>query len=403
MRYRTLNGHSGRWKRLDGLPGGLPTAVTAVATLVAAVISVVAFAPDRTVPDTVPVAWLFSSPSGELGRVNGGTASVDTRVDVDGSAGHRVTVEQTDRYLVIRDVDTGRTSTLDLVTLQISAYLDTAPGEGVEVLVHERTAYVVDRVRGRVGPVEPRTLAPTGPVLELPPGLRGGGFDTDGRLWLALPGDGTVVAVTPDASRGAPPTTSTVPVTEPGHDLTVSVLDKGIAVLDRTAGQLVTVRGEDVRRTALQLSGPAEVAPRTGGDRVAVTVPTDRTLVVVDGNGATASFPVPGKGSDLRAAVPWQGRFYVADDAAGVVYVLGPTGTPTGQIAVRGSNHIELSVRGNHLYINAVDGSGAQVVDREHKVSAVDKYREDVAGDDTPPPSPAPSASASGSARQVGS
>src|SRR5919109_162229 len=93
--------HSGRSRRL----GSGVTIGTTVALLAAAVLTVFGLGgTDRVVKVYDSAAWLFSKPKGELGRVNGTTAKVDTRVKVKGTANHRVEITQSDRYLIIRDV-----------------------------------------------------------------------------------------------------------------------------------------------------------------------------------------------------------------------------------------------------------------------------------------------------------
>src|SRR5258705_2651902 len=175
----TATEHSGRSRRV----GPYITIGTVVVVLVAACLTLFGLgAFDRAVAVYDPSAWLFSKTKGELGRVNGGTARIDTRVKVNGTAGHQVEVSQTGRYLIVRDVDTGVVSALDLTTLQIAASLDTSPGVGVRVVVSGHAAYVVDAVRGQIRQVEPLTLAPIGATLNFAPGLLGGDFDAEGNL-----------------------------------------------------------------------------------------------------------------------------------------------------------------------------------------------------------------------------
>ncbi len=348
---------------------------------------------DRAVAVYDPAAWLFSKTKGELGRVNGGTAKVDTRVKVNGTAGHHIEVSQTDRYLIVRDTDTGMVSALDLTTLQIAASLQTTPGEGVRVVVHNHSAYVVDSVHGEVRQVDPLTLQPIGPTLNFAPGLRGGDFDNDGRMWLALPSEGTVVAVTPASGSGAAPEVKTQSITQPAHDLAVSVLDQGVAVLDQTDNQLVTIHDTTVTRTVLNLGDQGQVAARTSGSEIPVTVPADRHVYAIDkdkGN-TVHDFTVPGSGDRLSPAVAWAGWYYVADDSAGVVYVMDGNGVLVDQIRFPGqTGDIQLEVRDKYLYINAVDGDSARVVDEGHHVSVVNKYPNDVLGGDPPPAPPTP-------------
>src|SRR5262245_35924816 len=70
-------------------------------------------------------SWLWSTNKGEVSRVNGVTGRVDTRYRVADSDGHAVQITQTDRYVIIRDLVTGKVSVLDLAALQIAATTDT--------------------------------------------------------------------------------------------------------------------------------------------------------------------------------------------------------------------------------------------------------------------------------------
>ena len=58
-------------------------------------------------------------------------------------------------------------------------------------------AFVIDAVQGIVRQLDPRTLTPIGEPIRYPPGITGGIFDGTGRLWIAVPGEGTVSAITP--------------------------------------------------------------------------------------------------------------------------------------------------------------------------------------------------------------
>ncbi len=383
----TATEHSGRSRRV----GPYITVGTVVVVLAAACLTLFGLgAFDRAVAVYDPTAWLFSKAKGELGRVNGNTARVDTRVKVKGTAGHRVEVTESNRYLIVRDLDTGVVSALDLATLQIAASLDTPPGQGVRVVLHGGTAYVLDDVHGQIRQVDPLTLKPIGSVINFSPGMRGGDFDNDGKLWLALPSEGTVVSVTPAGQTGKAPSVHTENVAEPSHDLNVSVLDKGVAVLDQTTDQMVAVVGGQITKTAMPQDGPGLMPPRTSGPSIPVTRP-DRRQVDAVSHPSVSQYSVPGNGNNLSPAVAWAGWFYVADDAAETVYVLNQAGNMVDQIRFpAGSGQLDLQVRDDYLYINSVDGATARVVNKSHRVSAVNKYPNDVPGGDPPPPPPAP-------------
>jgi hypothetical protein len=85
----------------------------------------------------------------------------------------------------------------------------------------------------------------------------------------------------------------------------------------------------------------------------------------------------------------------VADNASGTVYALDSSGAlvDTIKIATSGTP-LEITVRSDHLFINAPDAPTARVVDDQHRVKIVDKYANNVLGGDPPPkppPSPTPS------------
>jgi hypothetical protein len=347
---------------------------------------------DRALTGYDASAWLFSQHRGELGRVNGETGRVDTRVTVNGTRDHPVQVTQTDRYLLIRDLVTGQVRALDLATLQVAATMDTPPGLGVKLAIYGPSALLIDTVGGVLRQLDPLTLQQIGPPVAFSPGLRGGEFDSAGTLWLAEPGQGTAIAVTPAAHPGAEPAVVTRAVAPPSHDLQVSTLDHGAAVLDETAARLVSIVDGQQHATAVPgLTAPAMLPPRTSGDTVAVTVPSQRRVLAVRG-GAVRAFAVPGAGA-LDPAVPFAGWFYCPDPGAGRVYVLDGGGKPVQSIPTADpGTPVQLEVRANHLFINQPQEPTAFVVDDAHSVKDVPKYPDGVPGA-PPPPVPSPSGS----------
>lgn len=383
--------------------GGVVTIATVAALLAAMGLTIHGLgAADNAVASHDASSWLWSAARSEMARVNGITARVDTRVGIPGARRHPMQVTQTDRLLVLRDLNTGQVSSLDLATLQITATTRTTPGLGVSVALHEDAAFVVDAVQGVVRQLDPRSLTPVGEPVRYPPGITGGSFDGKGRLWIAVPSEGTVSAITAAALPSAPASAApagaglspkkveTYDVAEASHELVVSTLDDGVAVLDRTAGTLVTVRGGEVRSTPLTMTAPGALPARTSGPDVPVTVPGERRVHVVDDGGTVRAFTVPGAGDQLSPAVAWAGRYYCADAASGTVYAFDAAGQLVDTIRGRGAGPLELEVRENHLFINAPDAATARVVDDRHQVREVDKYANDVLGGDPPPAPPPP-------------
>jgi predicted RNA-binding protein with TRAM domain len=175
------------------------------------------------------------------------------------------------------------------------------------------------------------------------------------------------------------------------HDLALSTLTDGVAVLDRTTNALATIHADaNPVSVTLPLAGPGTLPAHTDGLSVPVTVPDARHVYVVGDQGLKADFAVPGSGDSLQPAVAWQGYFYVADAATGSVHVFDSAGQAQKDIGFqRPGGPLELEVREGYLFINAPGSSTARVVDDAHRVRTVDKYADDILGSDRPPLPPA--------------
>ncbi|MEO3743113.1 fibronectin type III domain-containing protein [Plantactinospora sp. B5E13] len=397
-------------RRSRRLRGGLVTVATVAALAAAMGLTVLGLgAADNAVAGYDASSWLWSAAKSELARVNGVTGRVDTRMQVPDGRGHQMQVVQTDRLLILRDLNTGTISSLDLATLQVMATTKSTAGIGVNIALHENSAFVVDAVQGIVRQLDPRSLTPVGEQINYPPGITGGAFDGTGKLWVAVPSQGTVSAITPaelpenanaNAVQGgggsaggiSPKQIRSEAVAEPSHDLKVSTLDDGIAVLDRTTNTLTTLAGEAAPQpVTLPLTGPGQLPTRTTGEQIPVTVIDDRNVVVSVNAAVGQRFTVPGEGTQLDPAVAWAGRFYCADQGTGKVYSFDEAGKLLETIEVPGTNGpLELEVRENHLFVNAPNSDRAKVIDDHHQVRDVNKYANDILGGDPPPTPPPP-------------
>ncbi|WP_407676247.1 fibronectin type III domain-containing protein [Plantactinospora alkalitolerans] len=393
-------------RRRSRIRGGVVTIATVAALAAAMGLTVLGLgAADNAVASYDASSWLWSMAKSEMARVNGVTGKVDTRVQIPQGRSHQMQVVQTDRLLILRDLNTGQVSSLDLATLQIIATTRTTAGLGVNVALHEDSAFVVDAVQGIVRQLDPRALTPVGEQINYPPGITGGAFDGKGRLWIAVPSEGTVSAITAaDLTAGkaaagggtgggvSPKQIRSEAVADPSHDLTISTLDDGVAVLDRTTSTLTTLRGDEKPLPVkLPLTGPGALPERTTGPQVPVTVLDDRNVVVSEKGTVGRQFKVPGAGTRLSPAVSWAGRFYCADEDTGTVYSFDLDGTLIEKIEIKGANGpLELEVRENHLFINAPNSATARVIDDKHHVQEVDKYADNILGGDPPPDPPAP-------------
>src|SRR5947207_7748413 len=140
-----------RLGRFSRSKGGLVTFGVVIGLLVALGLTVFGLgARNNTLATDNASAWLYSSSKGEVARVNAETGRVDTRFRVVDAQGHVIQVTQTDRYLILHDLTTGKVSSLDLTTLQVAATTSTTPGLGVTLALDSSAAFIIDAVQGAV-------------------------------------------------------------------------------------------------------------------------------------------------------------------------------------------------------------------------------------------------------------
>ena len=371
----------------SGGRGTVITLTTVISLLAATALTVLGLgAADTAVSNFDASSWVWSSGRSEVERINGVTARVDTRAKIKDSQNHDIQITQTDKYLILRDLETGQVTALDLTTLQVSAVMPSTPGFGVSVALHGDAAFVIDSVLGQVRQLDPRTLSPSGDAITMPKGLTPGGFDGKGLLWIAVPSEGTVVSIQPGSGGATPKVVRTVTVASPGHDFELSALDSGVAVLDNTM-QKLSVVGESVLTVDIPINKPGIMPDRTVGSTIAITVADDRTVVLVDGTNIK-QLKVPGTGP-VGPAVAYAGHVYTPNSGAGVVHETDAAGKLLNDIKVPSTTgKVELEVRENYLFINSPDGSSARVVNDQHAVREVNKYENGVLGGDPPAPQP---------------
>src|SRR3954454_15847588 len=104
-------------------------------------------AADQAVASFDAASWVWSRSKGEVARINGVTAKVDTRVNVDKARGHELQISQNDRFVILRDVNTGAIGSMDLTTLQEFWNASSTSGIGVRVALNEDSVFVIDAVQ----------------------------------------------------------------------------------------------------------------------------------------------------------------------------------------------------------------------------------------------------------------
>ncbi|WP_051392890.1 fibronectin type III domain-containing protein [Glycomyces arizonensis] len=360
---------------------GLP--VVLVGALVATLLGTGAFSRESQGEDAS--LWLWTTPAGEIARVNGLTAATDARFEVEDAAGNAVQIEQTDTHLLLRNIATGQVSAIDLATLALTGSAETVPGEGVRVALHDDGAFIVDQTQGVVSQVDPTTLEQIGESLSFPPGLTGGAFDADGKLWVGVPREGTIVQIEPRKS-GAKAVTTEV-VAEPRQELALTVLGDGVAVLNSTAQEMTTLRSDGSRhKTGVELLGPTETAETSPGTIAAVTVTDPPSVITVDDEDARRFDIAAGSSQLLGASLEFHERVYVPDGAAGIVWVYDLEGNELDQIEIdAGGGPIELYHTGDTLFANAVNTNSAVVISSDGDARLAPKDRDDILGGNAPP------------------
>lgn len=378
-----MSGATVRKLKSKGAVISLVTTIVLIAAIVATLLGTGFFSQAAATNDAA--AWLWTATSGELSHVNGDNGRVDIRQPVPDAKGHDVEVVQTDNQILLRDLSTGRVNAVDPATLQITGTAETPPGKGVNMALHDGKAFIVDTVQGVVRQVDPASLQAIGEPLRFAAGLSGGVFDSDGKLWFAVSKEGTLVSVKPGEDGKPAAVDSTHGVAEPQHQLVLSVLRKGVAVLDTTGAQLTTVDGADVRNVPVTLGGSAIMPTSTDSTVPTITVTDGRRVLAVDGT-SVQEIAVPGDGQDLGAAVEWWGRIYVADNAADKVYVFDRNGTMSETLDLpAGDGPIEMQTNDGYLFVNAPHSKNALVIDESHQVKPIDKGVGGVLGADVPP------------------
>jgi hypothetical protein len=360
---------------------GLP--VVLVGALVATLLGTGAFSRESQGEDAS--LWLWTTPAGELARVNGLTAATDVRFELEDAAGNAVQVEQTDSHLLLREIATGKVSAIDLSTLELTGEAETSPGEGVRLALADEGAFIIDQTQGLVNQVDPSTLTAIGDPLQFPAGLTGGAFDSGGKLWIGVPREGTIVQIEP-RDAGAE-TLGTEVVAEPRQELALTVLGDGVAVLNSTVKKMTTIRSDGRRsETDIELAGPAETADTSPGTIASVTV-TDPPSVVTVNDEQTRTFDIAAGASNLLgASVEFHQRIYVPDGASGLVWVYDLDGNEIDRIEIDSANGpIELYHTGETLFANAVNTNAAVVVSSDGNARLAEKDRDDILGGDAPP------------------
>ncbi len=317
--------------------------------------------------------WLWSSTNGSAARVNTSSGHVDMRYALKDAQGHDVAVIQTDSHLLLHDRTAGTVTSINLTSLGITKSVTVPAGASTSVSMWKNVVILADGPSGELRRLDPGNLSSKGEPLRLNPGLLTGEFDTDGRYWVASPKQGTAQAVTAESGSMRLRKNREATVAGVDHNLQLSVLDHGAAIIDRTSGEVVVV-GEDgkTRKVAAPDVRDGQVPARTAGSVIAIAIPKSRQVVLIEG-GKVRTAKVPGSG-ELGQAAMFAGRLYVADDAGKQVLELTDSDTVSNRISTADSNGpVSIAQQEGSLLINELHGDSGYVVNNHHEVKKFNK------------------------------
>ncbi len=329
--------------------------------------------------------WMWSRSQGEAQRVNVHSGAVDTRRALTNGQGHEVTVMDDGRNLLLHDRTAGSVTSVDLATLGTSAQRPVERGSQTAVAMWRDKVLVIDTAAGTASTVDPENLSASGQSVALGRDVTPGAFDGEGTYWLASAAKGQLIGLS--IGREGVHVAHRTRIAPDKHTLQLSALDSGVAVVDSTA-KAVTVYTESKRRV-IEVDDLQDtwVAPRTIGERIAITVPTRRTVLLVSGSDVRR-YAIPGEG-ELGEAIVFGDRLYIADAAGGTLLVLNLEGSLIETVPLpAGEERVEFTRHDSRLLVTAPGSEQALLVDPDAKVRQIRTDKTVVTDSGRPTPQP---------------
>jgi hypothetical protein len=314
-------------------------------------------------------AWLANARTGTISLANGysGKASAGVRTGL--RPGDPFTVVQRPDGAYVVDERNGDLVRIDGTRLEGSSPGPTT-GLGVpdlEVVANGRRTYVVDRTAGLVQPVDPTTLRPDGPRVDLNDAISEAVVDGHGNLWAALPGAGAVVEV--DGSK----VVGRHLVGQDDDAISVGVTSTCVEAVDATSGVATCLTG----------SG-ATVRIPGGADRVPVVAasPSSPDLLSVEGVQATAidiradtthTSSLPAGAHVTQAVVNGDNAYLLNQSSQQVVDVDLSNGAPGNPFSPPGGA-TDLTEGGGLVFANNANGPQAIAIAPDGAQTPIQKY-----------------------------
>jgi hypothetical protein len=344
-------------------------------------------------------AWLANDRPGSVTQVNGLSGRADARVQLTGTAGHRLKVIQDGSTILIEDTTTHTITRIDPTQLAAAqtAVLGTA---GSQIVMGAGLAYLVDPQAAIVQQIDPLRLTTIGrpvgpPALKAPLGT-GSAITADGTLWVPDDAAGALVPVRHGVT-GRP-----VPVGRRGDTLSLTVANGHPAVVDSSAATM-TVLASAQRPATVGLpptGGRSVLVPPSTGTTVPLLVGASHELVLVNtASGTVSSVALAGLASQQVDAPQILGpRVYIPDQTQGTLLSYdistGAQGEPI-EIGSQPGQQIDAFVQDGVLWANVPDGSQAVAVNADGTSYPINKYQTQLPGGPLPALSHAPGPSPS--------
>ncbi len=310
-------------------------------------------------------AWLGSS-TGILVHANGTSARVDWVLDA--AAGNYQVIQQGPGGLV--DHTAGQAQSIDASSMSLSK--PTALGsDHPELAAGAGHAYVVHRDTGVVTPVDPATLAPTGPDLHLGGGVGSTAVDGQGVLYAVVTPSGTVDTID-DGALDA----QVIGGSSSGQLVSVG----GSVVEVDHRDDALTSLAADGTATSVALGLPADadlaIPAAAASSPFWITDTSTGTIVGLQpGHGITDRVPVGSDGRSLGAPQGDGGVVYLEDSASGSMLTVDLRTRATAHQAIfpPGAD-VSLFPKDGLVWGNDFDGPQATVADGHGAVHVIQKY-----------------------------
>lgn len=314
-------------------------------------------------------AWLANARTGTVSLANGYSGKVSAAVRTGLRAGDPFTVVQRPDGAYVVDERSGELVRIDGTRLKGSSSGPTT-GLGVpnlEVVASGRRAYVVDRDAGMVQPVDPTSLRPDGPRVDLRSAISDAVADNHGNLWAAMPGAGAVVEI--DGSR----VVARHLVGQDDDAVSVGVTSTCVEAVDASSGvaTCLTGSGATVRIPGGANRVPVVAASPSSPDLLSVEGAQATEIDIQAGTAHTSSLPA---GTHVTEAVVNGDHAYLLNKSSQEVVAIDLANGAAGHPFSPPGGATDLTEGGGLVFANNANGPQALAIAPDGAQTPIQKY-----------------------------